>query len=316
MATGEHCAGRAEQVPVRLRPSADRAQAPCRRASRADRRGGRSRCTGSPRPGSRRSARCTRPHGFNLGWNIGRVAGAGIEDHVHLHVVPRWNGDTNFMPVLGDVKVLPEALLETAGGCARRGRPMTELPLTGGCLCGGVRYELDQPPVLVGLLPLHPLPAPDRHGGSDFGADRPRLAPRRRGRGARPRLDAGRRRLPQMLLRRVRRRALVGATRPTPSIRVRPARNLRRRPRGSPRSTTSSSRTQRPGSRSRTTACRAIPSAGRFPELQLQPISADSEHGGMGLGLAATAPPARAAFRFLDGREPDVVLGERARGCL
>jgi ATP adenylyltransferase len=53
------------------------------------------------------------PHGFNLGWNIGRVAGAGIEDHVHLHVVPRWNGDTNFMPVLGDVKVLPEALLET-----------------------------------------------------------------------------------------------------------------------------------------------------------------------------------------------------------
>jgi ATP adenylyltransferase len=55
-----------------------------------------------------------RPHGFNLGWNLGRVAGAGIEDHVHLHVVPRWNGDTSFMPVLGDVKVLPEHLLETA----------------------------------------------------------------------------------------------------------------------------------------------------------------------------------------------------------
>src|SRR5439155_4274070 len=54
------------------------------------------------------------PHGFNLGWNLGRVAGAGIEDHVHLHVVPRWNGDTNFMPVLADVKVLPEHLLETA----------------------------------------------------------------------------------------------------------------------------------------------------------------------------------------------------------
>jgi ATP adenylyltransferase len=59
------------------------------------------------------------PHGFNLGWNLGRVAGAGIEDHVHLHVVPRWNGDTSFMPVLGDVKVLPEHLLETA----RRLRP-------------------------------------------------------------------------------------------------------------------------------------------------------------------------------------------------
>ena len=54
------------------------------------------------------------PHGFNLGWNIGRVAGAGIEDHVHLHVVPRWNGDTSFMPVLGDVKVLPEALERSA----------------------------------------------------------------------------------------------------------------------------------------------------------------------------------------------------------
>ena len=54
------------------------------------------------------------PHGFNLGWNLGRVAGAGIEHHVHEHVVPRWNGDTSFMPVLGDVKVLPEHLVRTA----------------------------------------------------------------------------------------------------------------------------------------------------------------------------------------------------------
>ena len=53
------------------------------------------------------------PGGFNLGWNLGRIAGAGIADHVHLHVVPRWSGDTNFMPVLADVKVLPEHLLET-----------------------------------------------------------------------------------------------------------------------------------------------------------------------------------------------------------
>ena len=53
------------------------------------------------------------PEGFNLGWNVGRIAGAGIVDHGHLHVVPRWGGDTNFMPVLADVKAIPEHLLET-----------------------------------------------------------------------------------------------------------------------------------------------------------------------------------------------------------
>jgi ATP adenylyltransferase len=53
------------------------------------------------------------PQGHNVGWNLGRVAGAGVIDHVHMHVVPRWAGDTNFMPVLADVKVVPEHLAET-----------------------------------------------------------------------------------------------------------------------------------------------------------------------------------------------------------
>lgn len=49
-----------------------------------------------------------KPEGFNMGINQGKVAGAGFEDHVHLHIVPRWHGDTNFMPLLADVKVMPE----------------------------------------------------------------------------------------------------------------------------------------------------------------------------------------------------------------
>jgi ATP adenylyltransferase len=57
--------------------------------------------------------RAMTPDGFNVGYNLGKVAGAGIVDHLHLHVVPRWSGDTNFMPVLADTDVMPQALAAT-----------------------------------------------------------------------------------------------------------------------------------------------------------------------------------------------------------
>lgn len=78
--------------------------------------------------------RVMKPHGYNIGLNLGKVAGAGVPDHLHVHVVPRWDGDTNFMPVLADVKVMPEHLSVTREKLAQA---FSELaPQTGAVSCG------------------------------------------------------------------------------------------------------------------------------------------------------------------------------------
>jgi ATP adenylyltransferase len=73
-----------------------------------------------------------KPEGFNIGVNLGRVSGAGIEGHVHLHIVPRWNGDTNFMPLFAETRVIPEHLHTTWKKLHARFQKMSATPVRGG----------------------------------------------------------------------------------------------------------------------------------------------------------------------------------------